>query len=355
VESGIRGRQPGGDEPSDELRLPPYEDGPAARAGAADSGRLAPPIQVRARARRTDLPGLRPLDDDDDDGAERSPPALAQAAPPLPPLTLEDSGARPASSARKFCRICASWRASRVCPVCHIDLDTGDLARDPRPEELGAPVVRDERSGRLLLIEAPTLREWLRAGVNETIPSLTGASVCFVLSWLALSFREIPLVGAPFPWPGRLMAGFVGTVWLVERARAARSRTSDLDFVEIGGVLLRAGFLFPLLAGLASGHVAAIPVAIVLAPIFPLVLGALVTETPLSELGPRDLLAAWGATASYLRTMLWFALTLGLAIVAVGWDDGPPLLRAVVATLGATSAGTLAGLARRSAEHVPDL
>lgn len=315
------------------------------------------PIEVRPRAPRGDLPGLRPLDDEDEaeERAARAGPARAAAS--SAPLALDDRepDAPAAGTTRKFCRTCSSWRASRVCPLCRVDLDTGELAEGPLvAEDLGPGTVRDA-SGRLVLIDAPGLGQWLRTAMGEVVPSLPGASVCFLLSWVALSFRELPLAGAHFPWPGRLMAGFAGTVWLVERARAARSRTADLDFVEMGGVLLRAGFLFPILAGMASGHWAAIPVGVVLAPVFPLVLGALVTETPLRELGPKDLLEAWGATAGYFRTMLWFALTLGLAVAAVGWDEGPPLARAVVAALGATVAGTLAGLARRSAEHVPDL
>lgn len=317
-----------------------------------DEPREPPVIRV---PRPHDLPGLRPLDDDDDELAP--PPEEVAPAAPSPPLDLgpEVSSAATAGTTRKFCRICSSWRASRVCPLCRIDLDTGDLVANPAPEDLGAPIARDAASGRLALVEAPSLREWLRAATSQVVPSLPGSAVCFLLAWVALSFREIPLVGSPFPWPGRMLAGFACTVWLVERARAARARSTDLDLVEIGGVLLRAAFVFPLLAGLASGHWAALPVAVVLVPIFPLILGALVTETPVSELGPRDLLQAWGATAGYLRTMLWFALTLGLAIAAIGWDDGPPLLRATVAALGVTAAGTLAGLARRSAEHVPEL
>lgn len=309
-------------------------------------------------ARESDLPGLRPLDDEDEAELRRERARDHAPEPVEEPDAPLELAAAPEPTApgttRKFCRTCSSWRASRVCPVCHVDLDTGELVRAPTAADVGAPLGRDA-SGRLALVGAPTRTEWLKVALGQVTPSLPGAAVCFLLSWTALSFREIPLTADPFPWPGRLLAGFVGTVWLVERARAARTRSADLDFVEMGGVLLRAAFLFPLLAGMAAGHWVALPVAIVLAPVFPLLLGALVTETPLKELGPKDLIAAWGATEGYLRTMLAFTLTLGLAVLAIGWDEGPPLWRGVVAALGATVAGTLAGQARRSAEHVPDL
>lgn len=321
-----------------------------------DSSDEVPRMKVR---RRPEPPGLVPLDEEEllreeraRLGSDRLP--AGDEPEPLELAADPDAGLRAAGS--RFCKTCSSWRAGRVCPLCRIDLETGDPVEAPTAEDLGEPVRRDA-SGRLVLPDAPSHRQWLRVGMEEALKSLPGASLCFLLSSLALTFREIPLVGAPFPWPGRLLAGFVGTVWLVERARAARARTVDLDFVEMGGVLLRAAFLFPLLAGLASGDAlyVTIPVAVLLAPIFPLVLGALVTETPVRELGPKDLFAAWCATAGYFRTALWFTVTLGLAIAAVGWDAGNPWLRGAVAALGATVAGTLAGQARRSAEHVPDV
>jgi hypothetical protein len=189
--------------------------------------------------------------------------------------------------------------------------------------------------------------------LQEILPSLPGAAVCGLLTWVSLT-QALPFSGPDRTWPGQLAATFVCAYWLLERTRAAHQRGVDLDINQVGISLLRALFVFPLLAGVASGHWAGLPVAAILAPVAPLLLGAIVADDP-RELAPGSLWAAFRATTGYFRLALVTAFSLAVTTTAL-WQfpEDSSLLRAALATLGATLAGTVVGIARRGAEHVPE-
>ena len=155
-------------------------------------------------------------------------------------------------------------------------------------------------------------------------------------------------------WPGQLMATFVCTYWLLERTRASYQRGIDLDISQVGIGLLRALLLFPILVGIGSTHWAALPVAAILAPLAPLLLGGVVADDP-RELLPGSLWAAFRATSGYVRVAVVNALCLALTTAAL-WHhpEASGTWRALLATLGVTLAGTVVGIARRGAEHVPE-
>lgn len=197
----------------------------------------------------------------------------------------------------------------------------------------------------------PTRGEFTLRLLREVAPAAPGALICGLLVAGAL-LAQTALPFDDLHWPPKIVAGFVASTWLLERARAARSEGEDFDLVALGGVLLRALYLLPVLLGLLTQHGAAIPVAVALALLGPLVLAALAGESPLSDLRPRALVEAFAATEGYARYAALTTVGLAAVLVSLGWDDGDPLWRGALVGLGAAVAGTAAGLSRRSAERV---
>lgn len=239
----------------------------------------------------------------------------------------------------RYCSDCASWRVETPCPACGADL----IAEDEDEVEVGdgAHAV------------GPTRGEFTLRLAREVVPSLPGTLICSTLvAGTLLSQTLLPF--DDLHWPPRIVAGFVASTWLVERARAARSQGTELDVIAIGGVLLRALYLLPALLGMLTLHWAAIPVGLLLALLGPLFLAALAGEQPLSDLHPRSLFDAFMATDNYARFATLTTLGLAAMLVPLGLDAHDPLWRAPVIGLGAAVAGTAAGLSRRSAERTPE-
>jgi hypothetical protein len=237
----------------------------------------------------------------------------------------------------RYCSDCASWRVETPCPTCGADL----------LEEGEAPDAPD------VVAVGPTRSEFTLRLAREVLPAIPGAIICaFLVAAALLSQALLPF--GELHWPGKIVAGFVACTWLLERARSARSQGSAIDIVAIGGVLLRALYLLPVLLGILTLHWAAIPASLLLALAGPLFLAALAGEEPLSDLSPRALLAAYSATDGYARYAALTTLGLAALLVPLGLDGEDPLWRAAVIGLGAALAGTAAGLARRSAERTPE-
>lgn len=253
----------------------------------------------------------------------------------------EDSSARGLVKAR-YCRDCASWRVETPCPVCGAELLEDDGAPDDALARGGAGVA-----------VGPTRGEFTLRLLREVVPSLPGALICSLLvAGTLLSQTLLPF--ADLHWPPKIVAGFVACTWLVERARAARSHGTELDVMAIGGVLLRALYLLPVLLGLLTLHWAALPVGALLVLLGPLLLAALAGEQPLGDLHPRALFEAFVATDGYARFAALTTLGLAAVLVPLGLDAADPLWRAPLIGVGAAVAGTAAGLSRRSAERTPE-
>lgn len=250
------------------------------------------------------------------------------APPPTTRTSLERS---------RYCAECASWRDESPCPTCGADL-LGDDVDAGRAE--GARAI------------GPTHGQFTLRLAREVLPSLPGALLCALLAGGALLSQSLLPFG-DLHWPGKVLAGFVACAWLLERARAARSGGADLDVLALGGVLLRALYLLPVMVGLLTLHPAAVPIGLALAVLGPLLLAALAGEDPLRDLHPRSLVEALGATDDYGRFAALGTLGLALILVPLGWDAGDPLWRGPLIGLGAALAGTAAGLSRRSAERKP--
>lgn len=242
----------------------------------------------------------------------------------------------------RYCRDCASWRVETPCPVCSADL----LADLEEGEEVEAAPVGGRAVG-------PTRSEFTLRLVREVLPSIPGALICSLLVACTLISQVFLPVADPH-WPGKILAGFVACTWLLERARSARSAGADIDVMALGGVLLRALYLLPALLGILTLHWAAIPMAALFVLLGPLLLAALAGEEPLRDLTPRALLEAFGATDAYARHATLTAVGLAAVLVPLGWDGGDPLWRAPLIGLGASLAGTAAGLSRRAAERAPE-
>ena len=254
------------------------------------------------------------------------------------------SGARsraPGLAKARYCSDCASWRVESPCPTCGADLPAeGEDEEGEGPGPAGRAV-------------GPTRSEFtLRLG-REVLPSLPGALLCAMLASGAL-LSQVLLPFGDLHWPGKILAGFVACAWLLERARAARSKGADLDMLALGGVLIRALYLMPAFVGLLTLHPAALPMGAMFALLGPLLLAALAGEEPLRDLSPSALVVAYSATESYGRFAALTAVGLAAVLVPLGWDGGDPLWRGPLIGLGAALAGTAAGLSRRAAEHVPE-
>lgn len=257
------------------------------------------------------------------------------------PERTEEGGGRAAGLAQaRYCADCASWRVETPCPVCGAAL----VAADEEPDE-AAP-----RRGPAL---GPSWGAFALRVLREAAGSLPGSLVCALLAGGALVSQAL-LPVSDLHWPGKIVGGFVACTWLLERARAARSQGTELDVAEIGGVLLRALYLLPLLLGVLTLHAAGAAAAALLALLGPLVLAALAGEEPLRDLRPRALLEAYLHTEGYARFAALSTVGLAALLVPLGWDGGDPLWRAPLIGLGAGLAGTAAGLSRRSAERTPD-
>lgn len=239
----------------------------------------------------------------------------------------------------RYCADCASWRVETPCPVCG-----AELVAEERDE--GAVAAPGEAAG-------PTRGEFALRLAREVAPSLPGTLICAALVAGALLSQSV-LPFHDLSWPPRIVAGFVASTWLIERARAARSAGTELDVVAIGGVLLRALYLLPVLLGLLTLHWAALPVGVLLALLGPSVLAALAGEEPLSDLRPGTLFEAFAATDGYARYAALTTLGLAAVLVPLGLDAEDPLWRGPVIALGASISGTAAGLSRRSAERTPE-
>lgn len=252
----------------------------------------------------------------------------------------EDDDARAQGLARaRYCSDCASWRVETPCPVCGAEL----IAEDEDEVEAADPA--DARG--------PTRSEFTLRLLGEVLPSLPGTLICSTLVAGTLLSQTL----LPFDdlfWPPKILGGFVACTWLIERARAARSAGTELDVIAIGGVLIRALYLLPALLGMLTLHWAALPVGLVLALLGPLLLAALAGEQPLSDLHPRSLLDAFLATDGYARYATLTTLGMAAMLVPLGLDGHDPLWRGPVIGLGASLAGTAAGLSRRSAERTPE-
>lgn len=233
----------------------------------------------------------------------------------------------------RYCGPCASWRVVTPCPICGRELAVADKS-DEGPA-------------------APSRATFTLRLLREVLPSLPGAAVCAVLVAGALLSQSVLPFG-DLNWPGRIVAGFIGSTWLIERARSARSGGADHDIVSLGGVLLRALYLLPILLGVLTLNQAAIAAAALLVVLGPLFLAALAGEEPLGDLRPRALLEAFKATDHYARFAALTTIGLAAILVPLGWDGADPIARGVVIGLGAAIAGTAAGLSRRSAEHTPE-
>lgn len=250
----------------------------------------------------------------------------------------EDAPAREESgdglAKARYCAPCASWRVETPCPICGRELAVADESDDDGPA-------------------APTRGAFTLRLLREVLPSLPGAAVCAALVTGALLSQAVLPFG-DLHWPGRIVAGFIAATWLVERARSARSGGADHDIVALGGVLLRALYLLPVLLGILTLNPAAIGAAALLALLGPLFLAALAGEEPLGDLRPGALVEAFKATDHYARFAALTTVGLTAILVPLAWDGGDPVARGVVIGLGAAVAGTAAGLSRRSAEHTPE-
>jgi len=253
-------------------------------------------------------------------------------------VVAEEPERRPS---RMFCRECGAWRKNAVCIVCGADLlEVGVFAYEEDVDERAPGGVR--------------VRTFLRIALGEVLPSLPGSLVCLLLTGLALGYQTLPLDIGSLHWPGVMFSSYACAFWLVERTRAAKTNTPDLDLTNVGPTLIRALFLLPIFAGLALGETdVAVTVAVVLFPVMPLLLGAFAAED-WREWSPPALWTAFRATDGYFRYAFVSTLAMAAAVAALGAIDHAAAWRAPVATLGVTVAGTLAGLARRSAEHVPE-
>jgi hypothetical protein len=256
---------------------------------------------------------------------------------------------------RMFCNVCGAFRAARVCHKCGMDLLTGELGAlpaEPGPDEGEVERRRPERPELVAPPELNLPRFLLRVG-REALRGLPATLMILLMVFGALSYQLLPFVGK-IPWPGQIMASFVLTYCLIERTRTSRSEADEaFEIVETGATLFRAFMAFPIVAGLASGHWAALPVGLILAPIAPLVVGAY-SNPDLRELHPRALLDAFWATPHYTRAVLFTALFLGAAVTAVYYSEGNLAWRAPLAVFGTTLAGCTIGLSRRDAENTPE-
>ncbi len=250
-----------------------------------------------------------------------------------------DADAKRLTRAR-YCSPCASWREESPCPTCGADL----LLEDEAVEERDA-------STRAV---GPSKSEFVVALAREVLPSIPGALITSMIAGLVLSYQLLSIGISNMHWPGKILAGFVACVWLLERARAARTKGADLDLLALGGVLVRALYLLTPFLGMLTLHPSAVVAAVFFALLGPLVLAALAGEEPLGDLHPRALAEAFGATVGYGRFAALTTLGLAGMLVALGWDGGDPLWRGPAIGLGGAIAGTAAGLSRRSAEHVPE-
>ncbi|MCA8921649.1 MAG: hypothetical protein KDD82_07540 [Planctomycetes bacterium] len=255
--------------------------------------------------------------------------------------TRDDAEAKP-----QYCAECAAWRPGRICTLCGIDLETG---KKVTAEELEAS---DVAWGAL---DAPSTKAYFKVLARQILPSLPGGVLCGLFVFLGLAFHTSTWIPGNFgDLPGRLLASFTATLWLIERTRAARSHTPDWDPIELGGSLFRALLVFPLLAGLSMNPSPwAYWVAAGCTPLFPLLLGAYSSEDP-RELSPANLVEAFRGTTGYLRITLVSALGMAAAIFALGYKEGAVSWRAPLVALAITAVGTVVGLARRGAEHIPD-
>ena len=255
------------------------------------------------------------------------------------PREREEEGRVGGLAKARYCSDCASWRVETPCPVCSADL----LEED---EEVEAGPVAGRAVG-------PTRSEFTLRLVREVLPSIPGILICSLLVACTLLSQTLLPVEDPH-WPGKILAGFVSCTWLLERARSARSGGADIEVMALGGVLLRALYLLPAFLGILTLHWAAIPMAILFVLLGPLLLAALAGEEPLRDLTPRSLVEAFSATDGYVRFATLSAIGLAAVLVPLGWDGGDPLWRGPLIGLGASLAGTAAGLSRRSAERTPE-
>lgn len=251
-----------------------------------------------------------------------------------------------AEAKRHYCAECAAWRPGRVCTLCGIDLETGKRLTTEQLES------SDIAWGAL---DAPSTRAYFKVMARQIVPSLPGGLLCWFFVFMGLAFHTARWVPGDFgDLPGRLLACFSATLWLIERTRAARSHTPDWDPIELGGSLFRALLVFPLLAGVSMGASTwAYVAAACSAPVFPLLLGAYSSEDP-RELYPQNLVFALRGTTGYLRVVLASAAGMVAAVWALGYAEGAASWRAAVVALAVTAVGTFVGLARRGAEHIPD-
>ena len=279
------------------------------------------------------------------------------------PVTLELVREEPPS--HRTCRTCGQSVDGRICVRCGIDLETGEPIAAPEPpasERDGARPERRRLNAEAVFAEVPrTSGALLRRALVEMSHGIGGTIVCLAFVAFALSFREIPVVGAKIPWSGQLGATFVLSFLLVERARSAHEGQGGLigssgafDPSALGSSLFAAFMLLPVLSGaFASGPVTGLAAGLPLALLFPAVLGALVCDR-WDEITPLRLKDAIVRSPGYLRTTFWVALAVAAALVPVWLVDGSGMWRAPIAVVGMGLAGCLAGLMRRDAESLPE-
>jgi len=114
-------------------------------------------------------------------------------------------------SVRRFCHVCQAYRATKVCPPCGVDLDTGEVVAPPA-ELTGGRRDAEEGAGEGGWRARPArpLRDLALRSLVEARRGLFGSLVGFGLLLLCLRFGAAPL------------ALIVVAFLVVERARAAR-------------------------------------------------------------------------------------------------------------------------------------
>lgn len=265
---------------------------------------------------------------------------------------VEDAPAppAPARTVRATCPVCKQVRVA-VCRTCGVDVETGELVAPPAPTRLSDAPLPEERAAR----DAAALAWGLRDVLDRSRRSVFGTLLAM---WLIFSLQTGPTAiiavgsrgdggeGGALALTTRLLGLFLLAYVLVARARGVLRGSPPFDLEDLGGAVARAALLLVALAPCLAGPAPTFAVAAAL----PLLLGAVASERPLLDLTPAALAAAARRSEGLLRATLLSTAALGPALLALPVESALAVWRPVVLVLGATIAGTAAGLARRAAE-----